>query len=264
MRADYRGALSDIVEGVANWEMWGRLGWQEVRRRYRLTVIGPFWTTLSLGIFIFTLGIVWAQLWKQDPKTYLPFLAAGMISWGLVSQIINDGCSVFIAAEALIKQLRFPYTSLSCMVVYRNLITFAHNFAIFVIVILYAGTPVNWSTLLIVPGFLLVCITGLWVATLFGLVCARYRDVQQVVASIVQVSMFITPIFWKPEQLGDRFTKFVDYNFLYHYIDIIRGPLLGRAPAMRSWYVAIVGTVLGWLVTLFVYSRFRRRLAYWL
>jgi lipopolysaccharide transport system permease protein len=76
--------------------------------------------------------------------------------------------------------------------------------------------------------------------------------------------MFVTPIFWAPEQLGARFSQYVDFNPLYHYVDIIRSPLLGRAPAMLSWEMVVAGTLVGWALTLFVYSRFRRRLPYWL
>lgn len=264
MTPQYDIALADIVHGVQDWRMWGRLGWQETKRRYRRTVIGPFWTTLSLGIFTFTLGILWAQLWKQNPKTYLPFLTAGMLAWVMVSTIITEGCGGFTAGEGLIKSLRISYTVLSCSIVWRNLIVFLHNFVIFAVVVFYANVPVTWNTLLVFPGLLLVSVNGVWVTTLLGMLCSRYRDTQQVIGSILQVAMFITPIFWTPEQLGPHFSTFVDFNFLYHYVDIVRSPLLGRAPAALSWWVAVAGTVVGWGGTLFLFSRFRRRIPYWL
>jgi len=68
--AQYDVALADFVEGLTNWRMWGRLGWLDIKRRYRRTVIGPFSTTLSLGIFMFALGIVWANLWHQNLRVY--------------------------------------------------------------------------------------------------------------------------------------------------------------------------------------------------
>ena len=244
--------------------MWGRLGWQETKRRYRRTTIGPFWTTISLSVFILTLGLLWAQLWKQDPKTYLPFLTAGMLAWGLVSTIITEGCVTFTMAEGLIKSLRFSYIILPCAVVWRNLIVLLHNLIIFVAVMIYAAVPITWNSLLILPGLLLVAINGVWVSTLLGLLCTRFRDIQQIVTSILQVSMFVTPIFWAPEQLGPRFSKFVDYNVLFHYVDIVRSPLLGRASSLLSWEVVIAGTVLGWWFTIFVFSRVRARLPYWI
>lgn len=264
MVPQYDVAMKDIIEGFLNWRMWGRLGWQETKRRYRRTVFGPFWTTLSLGIFAFTLGILWADLWKQDPKTYLPFLTAGLLGWMLVSSIVTEGCTAFTAAEGLIKQLRFSYTILTCSVVWRNVIVFMHNLVIFVGVMMYANVPVTWSTLLLVPGVILVCINGVWIATLLGIFCSRFRDIQQVITSILQISMFVTPIFWTPEQLGADFKKWVDVNLLFHYVDIIRSPLLGRPPALLSWEAVLASTVIGWGMTIFLYSRFRRRMPYWI
>ena len=139
MVPQYRLAWTDIRDGVTNWRMWGRLGWQDNKRRYRRTVIGPFWTTLSLGVFIVTLGVVWSQLWKQDPKVYLPFLASGMVVWALVGTVITEGCVVFVAAENLIKSLRINYTALACSVIWRNVVVLAHNILIFILVAVYGA-----------------------------------------------------------------------------------------------------------------------------
>jgi homopolymeric O-antigen transport system permease protein len=264
MIPQYDVALADFAKGAAAWRMWGRLGWQEIKRRYRRTAIGPFWTSLSLGIFIGVLGFVWAGLWRQDPKTYLPFLCAGMLAWNLVQANISDGCLVFVGGEAFIKQQPFAYSMLAWSIVWRNLIIFAHNVCIFVVIALYAGVPITPASLLVVPGLILSSLNGVWLATVLGVVCARYRDVQQLVGSLLQISMFVTPIFFTADQLGPGFARFVDYNVLYHLVDIVRSPLLGRAPSAWSWGVATATLVLGWALTLWFYSRFRRRVPYWL
>jgi len=210
------------------------------------------------------LGVVWAGLWNQDPKTYLPFLCAGMVSWNFVQSNINDGCTVLVGGEGFIKQQRFPYSLLAYTMVWRNLILFAHNIVIFVLIGFYAGVPVTRASLLVIPGIILNSLNGVWIAMLLGVVCSRFRDLQQVMGTLMQISMFVTPIFFTREQLGPGFGRFVDYNVLYHYVDIIRAPLLGRAPAVWSWGVATVALVVGWAGMLWFYSRFRRRVPYWL
>ncbi len=265
MVPQYTVALADFIDGMTAWRMWGRLGWQEIKRRYRRTVIGPFWNTLSLGIFMVALGIVWSALWHQNPKTYMPFLASGLLAWNMVAAIVSEGCVTFVAGEGLIKQLRFPYSLLACSVAWRNLIVFFHNLVIFLAVAVYGGVHPTKATLLAVPGLFLIWFNGVWVATVLGMICARYRDIQQVIISILQISMFVTPIFFTTEQLGPRLTKyFATANPLYQYVDIVRSPLLGKYPTMLTWEFVFVGTIVGWGVTLWTYSRFRRRVAYWL
>lgn len=264
MIPQYDVALADFTEGISAWRLWGRLGWQDIKRRYRRTAIGVFWTTLSLGVFISALGIVWANLWNQDPRTYLPYLCAGMLTWSLVSTIVTDGAVAFTSGESLIKQIRFPYTILSCSVVWRNLVVFFHNLLIFVAVGLYASVPITMASLLVVPGLLLVSINGIWMVTLLALLCVRYRDIQQLIASLLQVALFVTPIFYTPEQLGPQLRKVVDWNVMFHYVEVVRSPLLGRAPAAWTWTIVGIATVLGWGLTLWTFSRFRRRVPYWL
>jgi ABC-type polysaccharide/polyol phosphate export permease len=264
MAPQYAVVLADFARGMCAWQLWGRLGWQEIRRRYRRTVIGPFWATLSLGTFITVLGVVWASLWGQDPTTYIPFLCAGMIAWNFVQASVNDGCAVFVGGEALIKQLRVPYSMLACSVVWRNAILFAHNAIIFVVVALYAEVPLTPASLLVVPGLILGGLNGVWIAMLLGAVCARYRDVQQLVASVLQIAMFVTPIFFAPEQLGPALSPVVDYNVLYHLVEIVRSPLLGRPPALWSWSMAALTLVTGVLATLWFHGRFGPRIPYWL
>ena len=77
----------------------GRLGWLDVKRRYRRTTIGPFWTSITLAIYVLTVGTVGAAIWHQNVYDYLPFLVSGMIVWTLVSSIITELCSLFIAGR---------------------------------------------------------------------------------------------------------------------------------------------------------------------
>jgi ABC-type polysaccharide/polyol phosphate export permease len=264
MTPHFRAALADITSGLRAWEMWGRLGWRENKRRYRRTVIGPFWSTLSLAVFVVVLGFVWSRLWQQNPKEYMPFLTSGMVVWLLLATLISEGCIAFIQAEALIKQLRVSYTLLACAVVWRNVIVFGHNMLIFVIVALYAGLAVNAATLIVVPGLLLFCVNAVWIVMLLGLACVRYRDIPQLVAMLLHVSMFVTPVFWSPSQLPGDMQIFVQLNPLYHYIEIVRAPLLGRVPAAETWAFVIGSAVIGWAVVFYLYSCFRRRIPYWI
>src|SRR5690242_16089709 len=92
-------AADDLIRGVMRYDIWGRLGWLEVKRRYRRTVIGPFWSAFSLAIFVLALGSVGAGLWNQQAGEYLPFLAAGMVVWMMISAILTEGCSLFVSGQ---------------------------------------------------------------------------------------------------------------------------------------------------------------------
>lgn len=265
MTPQYDHALNDIRQGFVEWRMWTRQGWSDVRARYRRTAFGPFWATLSMGIFVVSFGLVGSRLWNMNIREYLPFLAAGMVSWTLISTIITDGAVTFVSAEGLIKSMRFPYTVFSYTVVWRNLILFFHNIVVYIGIVAFAGVPVTRASLLVIPALFMISVNGVWVATLLGLAGARYRDVQQLVISVLQILMFVTPIFWAPDQLKGRAGLIlVDLNPLLHYVEILRNPLLGKPTTLWNWVMVLTGTIIGWCLTLFVFSRFRRRVPYWL
>jgi len=255
-------ALLDVTDGARAWHLWGLLGWQDIRQRYRRSKIGPFWLTISMGVMVGAMGMLYAGLFKIDIADYLPFIALGFIVWGLISGLIIDGCAAFIGAEGIIKQVGLPLSVHVYRVVWRNLIVFAHNILIFfVVAVLFSIWP-GWAGLLAVPGLALLCLNGVWAGLLLGLVSARFRDVPQIVASVVQVAFFLTPIIWKPSLLSGR-TVILDLNPFFHFLELVRAPLLGQVPDLASWLVTLGITVGGWLVTLVMYRRYRQRIAYW-
>lgn len=257
-------AARDIKSGISNWEMWGRLGWSEVKRRYRRTTLGPFWAVLSLGIFVVCVGTLWSFVWKHEIKHYLLWLSSGILPWVLTTTVIMESCTTFTSAEGIIKQMSLPYTTLTCSIVWRNVLVFLHNFIIYVLVAAFSGFVPNVNTLLVLPGLLFNIVTGVWISLLLGMLCARYRDVQQLVSSIIQIAFFLTPVFYSPDQLGPHVQKYLMFNFLHVFVDIVREPLLGKVPDASIWIMATVFTAVGWILTFVVFARFRRRITYWL
>ena len=100
-------------------------------------------------------------------------------------------------------------------------------------------------------------INGLWVSLLFGVVCLRFRDVPPLVASVLQIAMLITPLFWPA---SDTLTGIkrglcsVELNPLYHVVDVVRGPLVGRVPEAISYAVMVAMAIGGWWLTFMLCS----------
>jgi homopolymeric O-antigen transport system permease protein len=260
-------AADDIVGGARRWELWGRLGWLEVKRRYRRTTLGPFWSSLTLLVFVIVMGSVGSGLLGRDSSEYLPFLVAGLVTWTMVSTIINESGSAFTYGAQLIRQMNFEYSVLAYALVWRNFIGFLHNLCVYLLIMLIymPQALVSWQLLLLIPALMLLMLNGVWIALVIGTLTARFRDIQQIVQSVVQVAMFVTPLFWSPDSLsGPRRIIFVGLNPLYHLLEIVRDPLLGRPPSLNSYIAAVIITVVGWTMAFVVYGQFRKRIAYWL
>lgn len=259
----FRKALRDIGQGCwQRWELWGTMGFHDIRQRYRRSLLGPFWITISMGIMIGTLGLLYSTIFKVETQEYMPYLTAGFLVWGLLSTLILDGTNVFIASEGLIRQLAAPLSIHVYKVLWTNLIILAHNIWIFVFVALWYQLNPGWTVLLAAPALLLFLINGLWIGLLLGMLSARFRDIPLIVTTILQVAFFITPVFWKPDMLTGRM-MLLHANPFYYFVEIMRAPLLGNVPQAEHWISVLVITVLGWGITLLFFTAYRWRLAYW-
>lgn len=255
--------IADILEGARQWRLWTALAWQDIKLRYRRTILGPFWVTLTTAIMITCMGLLWGLLFGQDLSTYFPYLAAGYIIWQTVGLGIADGCDTYTTASEIILNRKVPLSLFPFRLTYRHLLIFFHNITVFVFVALIFQVNVNIYLLIAFPALLVILVNILWVSLALGILGARFRDIQPIVTSLVSVLFFATPIFWKKEMLHDR-AIIADFNPMTHFIEILRGPLLGAPPSKLSWLVVACVTIIGWLVTLVLFRRARNKIVYWL
>lgn len=259
----YARALSDIGRAVSNVHLWSMLGWLEIKQRYRRSVIGPFWLTLSTGALLGGMGPLYGRLFGANIAEYFAFLSIGYVVWLLLSGLINDSCQAFIASEGLIKQTSLPLTVHVLRVVWKNVLIFGHNAVIIVIVLLVYGIPVAWGAVLSVLGLAAIIVNALWFGVLLALLSARFRDIPPIIGNVLQVLFFLTPVLWKPKMLGDHYTALLGLNPLYHFIEVVRAPLLGQGMPEGAWQVVGLTTVVGFAIMLAFFARFRARIAYW-
>jgi lipopolysaccharide transport system permease protein len=130
-------------------------------------------------------------------------------------------------------------------------------------VAIWAGISLSWSVLLLLPAFAILIINAHALGLLLGLICTRYRDVTQIVTSVMQMLMFLTPVFWLPESLPGR-AKYVLWNPFAQMLDLLRTPLMGGVAHIHSWIGILVWTALCIIVAVLLFSKYRRRVVYWL
>lgn len=241
------------------------LGWNDVKQRYRRSNVGPFWLTISMGVMIATIGLVFGRLFNNPMREFLPYLSCGIILWGFLSTVINDSCFAFINEERVIKQLSLPFTLYIFRVIWRNTIIFCHNIVILPIVYLIVGKGINLNILYIFPSFVLIILNLTWISIILSIICVRFRDLPQIINSILQILYFITPIIWMPNSIQKKVDiSIVEYNPVYHLIEILRAPLLGSQAPLASYIIISIICLLGWCVTMITLGTFKRRIAYWL
>jgi ABC-2 type transport system permease protein len=260
-------AVRDLREGFGKRELWLHLGWQDIKQRYRRSVLGPFWITIATGATAVAMGLLYSKLFKLELAEHLPYVTMGLIVWNLINAAILEGSDVFVANEGLIKQLPTPLSVHVYRLVWRQIILFGHNMIIFVVIAIIYPKNWNWADLLVIPALLLIVLNCIWVSLCFGILATRYRDISPLLFSLVQLLFFMTPIIWNEATLRQQgagsYARIVELNPLLHYLDIVRAPLLGADQELRHWVVVITLTIIGWGLAAIAMKQYRARVPYW-
>lgn len=259
----HRLAVRDLTDGMRLWRLAWALGWLDIRLRYRGSMLGPFWLTISTGVMVVSLGVLYSTLFKMDVRDYLPFLALSQVLWAFLAALVSDACSTFTEAEAVIRSTRMPFFVFSIRTLVRNLFVLAHNIVVIVVVFAVFLHWPGWPALLAIPSLALWTVDALLLTLLLGGFCARFRDILPIVNSLMQIAFFLTPVIWKPEQLGPK-AVYLPLNPFYDLLEIVRGPMLGHVPTAATWLGAVGFSVVLWVLAWAFFVRARGRITFWI
>lgn len=259
-------AAADVTGMARLWPLVWTLSLFDIRLRYRGSLLGPLWLTLSTAIMVGAIGLLYARLFHQNVSGYLPFLTVSLVLWNFISTVASEATTCFTQADAMIRSIRMPHSVHAARVVMRNVLVLGHNVIVIAVVFALFGTAPSFASFSLLPGFLLWLADGFAASLLLGLFGARFRDIPPIIGSIMQIAFYLTPIMWNPSMLTHRGLSqvFVSYNPFYALLEILRGPLLGQGLDLAAWHVAC-GYSLGlFVITGLVFVRARPRLPYWL
>ena len=270
LRTGQRGALFQLQMAVRDLKnSFGRIGlawslaWHDVGARYRGSILGPFWITLSMGLMVLGIGFLYANLFNISLAIFLPYVALGIVFFGVMTGIVTEGCETFVLAAGMLSQTSLPMLTFVWRTVFRNLINLAHHLVIVVAVLIYYGYWRHANAPLALLGVLLMLLNASWASLLVGIASARFRDIPQIVMSIMQFAIFMTPVFWPSDKFKNH-PEVLNFNPFYHLLHAVRAPLLDQPVEPLSYIVLVSMAVVGWLVTFGVFARTRRRIVHYL
>jgi lipopolysaccharide transport system permease protein len=259
----HRRAALDLCEAAVLWRLCWTLSWLDIKLRYRGSMLGPFWLTLSTGVMVGAMGFIYSALFHVQMHDYLPFIALSLVLWNFLGTLVSDGCQAFTSVEGMIRSMRMPYTLYAARIVLRNLIVLAHNILVIVVVDAVLNAWPGADALLVVPGLVLWLVDALAISLLLGAFCARFRDIPPIVGSVMQMAFFVTPVIWQPSAVGAGRMWVLPFNPFYSLLEIVRAPLLGQRPGAVVYGSALGFSVLLMALTWLLFARVRGRIAFW-
>lgn len=245
------------------WRVWYIQGNQDIKLRYKRSVLGPFWISASLASLIAGLAFLYSEIFKQDIREYAVYLAGGMIAWTFLTAVITEGATSIIDYSNDMRGVNIPISVLAGRIVYRNMIIMFHNLLVGLATLYLCGFGLTSKFVLIAPAILLLWIFGISVTIMLAPICARFRDLPEIIRNFMQLMFFLTPIFWLPGQAGRR-TLFVEANPFNVLIDLIRAPLI-NSPYPKSFALTLSITIVAVIILAIIsFATTRNKIYNWL
>lgn len=259
----YKHVYKDLTHTLLSYRLWLYLAKSDIKIRYRGSTLGPLWITITMMIFISALSIVYSRIFKQSLHEYIPFLTAGMLIWNYISTLISDSADTFINSKEYIEGMHLPYFIYVFRMIWRNILIFLHNFVVYILVVIFFKIPINASSLLAIPGFVLVTANLIAISIIISLLGTRFRDFPPIINAMITVAFFVSPVTWKANLVGTN-SLIVRANPISYFLDLIRSPLLGHSPEVISFYFCLAFTAAMSVVAFVCFSHLFKKIPFWL
>lgn len=257
-------AVGDLRESLIVWNVWYVLGIAEMRQRYRRSVLGPFWITLTVGTQAFTMGYLLSYLFQTPVNRQVPYICISLVTWTFITGAISDGAGCFPNHSNSILQVRRPLSMYIMLLLWRNIIIYAHTVIVYFVVAPIFGIFPSSTYFLIPLGLGLLVLNMCWMSLAVGIVASRYRDLPLLITNLFTILVWLTPVYYEWSSLGHLGSLIIGLNPFTHLMEVARGPFLNQVPALSSWITATFVTIFGWMMTLALFARTRSRVPYWL
>ena len=256
-------AFEDIKKGWERRHLWLLLAWDDIRLRYKRSVLGPMWITLGTGFFIVVLSALWTELMAKKASIFVPWFSIGIITWQFISSIVTESSTILLGVSGIIQNIAMPLSIHIYRSVMRHLLNYVHNFIIVIIVLIIFPPPLTAKIILFFPGILIIAVTAFATSIIFGILGARFRDFSYTVSMLMGPIFFITPIIWMPDMLSGTRSVMAQLNPFAHFLAIVREPLLGHAPTLINYIVTMSISGILVLISLLFLGKHKSKVAYW-
>ncbi len=260
--------MSDLTTLYRHRQLIAALTARDLKARYRGSILGYFWSLanplLLLGVYTFVFTFIFNRF---DIQAYPLFLFTGILPWTFFSAAVLESTTSISSNAGLIKKVMFPAESLPMVVVLSHLVHFALAIPVMLAALVaftLAGKASVHATILLVP--VLMILQTMFVAGLAMVVSSAsilFRDLRDIIANVLQLGFFLTPIIYPIEAITSRplralFRLNPMTPFVIAYQDVV---YYGRLPNLSDTILMIGYAVASLLIGFFVFDRLRDTLA---
>lgn len=246
---DYRGFILGSVQ-------------REFQSRYRNSLLGALWPVFNPLSMIIVYTVIFSHIMRarlpgvDDSMAYSVYLCAGLLAWGLFSEITLRSQTMFLDNANLLKKISFPRICLPVIVLCNAAINFAIIIGLFLGFLLITGRWPGMALLALIPLIALQMMFCAGLGMILGVLNVFFRDVGQLFAICLQFWFWLTPIVYPMSILPEWVQRLLQLNPLTHLIGSYQNLFLyGQWPVWSSLLPVFITALVMCLIGLRLFRR---------
>ncbi|WP_058506910.1 ABC transporter permease [Legionella quinlivanii] len=260
--------MNNYLKGIwSSRYFWSHLALSDLRSRWRRSSMGILWSIIQpLGMTIL-LSLVFSRLFHIDITRYAPYILSGLIVWEFIGSTLTGGSLAFVQADAYIKQCRHPLAIYTLRLLLCNIIVLAlASTVLWVWAVVVMPENFGFSWLAIFTFFPILALIVWPLASLLAYLGPRFRDIPHAMGLILQMIWFISPVYFEEKMFrSGGLGGLVDYNPVYHLLQIIRAPVLeGKWPTLTNYLACLCAALIFFCLAVLVGRKSERRVIFYL
>jgi lipopolysaccharide transport system permease protein len=202
---------------------------------YSQTVLGPLWFFLQPVLTTLTYFIIFSRI-ANLPTMGMPpvlFYMSGTILWGYFSECILKTSTFLKDNSGLFSKVYFPRLIIPVSIVFTNLVKLAIQLILFLAIYAYyfvtsSSVGANPVLLILPLLILIIALLGLGTGMIVSSLTTRYKDLSHLINFAVQLSLFLSPVFFPVSAMKGVYRKFILANPMTGIIEAFRYAFTGK------------------------------------
>jgi len=260
-----REALKEVLELIRYRELLRNLVIRDIKVRYKRSVLGFAWVMLNPLFMMLILSLVFSALFKVTVPNYTAYVLSGIIFWHFFSQGTSIALMGFTGNSDLLKKVYIPKTVFPLSDIISALINFMLSLIPLFVILLITGTRISYHIVFLPAAIILLFIFSFGFSLILSTITVFFKDMIYIYNVLLMAWMYLTPVFYPPTIVPERYRLFLSLNPLYHFIEIFRGCLYTDSPLIYEHFIyGLAFSALALLVGWAFYHRYKDRIVYYL
>ena len=233
---------------------------RELTLRYKRSVIGIGWTLLNPMLTSLILWWVFSFIFASrlpDGTQFAPYLMAGVLIITFINQGIQSAAEAIAGNGSILTKVYVRPQIFTISSALASLVNFAIGMLPFILVVYISGQHIVWTfPLVFVVGFFLaLMIAG--IGLMFSILYIRFDDARNIVALLLMLLTYLTPIFYPINILNENMQNVVNANPFTSYVNCIRWAASNNSEAtLTNWIVVILTGLITPIIGSLVFKKF--------